>query len=137
MLYQAKDNMENKPNKLQETISNLKAKVLPKLTLIDSKFQTFMPNPKLRKLTYITMASLFSFMFLIIVLGLLLSPLKNTGNNTGITLNKPAITLNSPVPVAPLSAMQQKLLDLEIKIKNLVFPESILNTPVIETDLKI
>lgn len=129
--------MESIKNKINQTLTNVKSKLGPKLILIDNKFSTFMPNAKLRNVVYITMISLISFMFLIIILGLLLSPLRRTGTQTGLTLKKPNIVSSSPLPEVGLSETQSKLQDLENKINNLKFPESNINIPVIEFEIKI
>lgn len=124
-------------NKIKEIYANLKLRIAPKLVLIDTKVTTFIPNPKYRKITYIAISSLFGFMFLIIILGLIFSPLKNNNDQKGLTLKKPEIVTTSPLPEAELSEIQRKILDLEAKIKDLKFPESILNIPVVERDIEI
>ena len=85
-------------NKIKEIYTNLKLRIAPKLVLIDTKVTTFIPNPKFRKITYIAVTSLFGFMFLIIILGLIFSPLKNDDNQTSLTLKKPEIITGSPLP---------------------------------------
>ena len=123
-------------NKIKEIFLKVMNVVKPKLSLLDAKFQTFMPNPKLRKITYIAISSLFGFMFLIIFLGLFLSPLRTTEPG-GTVINKPNIVVGSPTPEPVLSATQAEILRLETKIKEMRFPESILNIPVIEKDITI
>lgn len=124
-------------NKIKEIINNLKAKIVPLLVNLDTKFAALMPNPKIRKILYITMATMLGFMFLIIILGLALSPLRTVADPDGSILNKPNIVVSSPEPQKELSEKQKVILNLEIRIKDLKFPESILNTPVLESDIKI
>lgn len=124
-------------NKIKEIINNLKLKFGPKIMAIDTKFGTFMPNPKTRKIVYITMGSLLGMMFLVIILGLLLSPLRKTQDTSGTILNKPSILNSSPEPVKELSETQKTILNLELRTKEMTFPESILNTPVLESNIKI
>lgn len=118
-------------------ISEAKLLLISKVQVLDAKIALFMPNPKLRKVLYITTASLFSFMFLIIILGLIFSPFRNQKQETGTILNKPNIIVLSPKPQIELSNTEKTILDLETKIKELKFPESILNIPQIERDLSI
>lgn len=129
--------MQNIKTKISELFLKVKNWILSKLITFDAKFQTFMPNPKLRKISYITVTVLVGFMFLIIILGILISPFRNRPVSPGLILNKPNIKSTTPEPEVALSPTQQKLLKLETDIKNLVFPESILNIPVIEFDIKI
>lgn len=110
--------------------------IKPLLQKIDLKFQTLIPNPKLRKVLYYGVGGLFGFMFLLVFLGLLLSPLKNN-NSDGFLLTKPKIENPSPAPQKELSETQKQILNLENKIKDLRFPESILTIPTIESDLHI
>lgn len=137
MSLQTKDNMESIKNKINQTLTNIKSKLGPKLILIDNKFSSFMPNVKLRNIVYITMLSLIGFMLLIIILGLLLSPLRNNRVQTGFTLKKPNIVNGTPLPAVSMSATQSKLLELEKQINNLKFPDSSVNVPVIEFEIKI
>lgn len=111
--------------------------VKPKLVILDSKISVFVPNPKTKKIFYIAIGSLFGFMFLIIILGLILSPFRNQKQETGTTLNKPSIIVSSPKPQIELSDTERVILNLETKIKDLKFPESILNIPQIEKNLSI
>lgn len=120
--------------KITTTIKTILEKVKPKLILIDEKVNTFLPNPKIKKIAYIAIGSLFGFMFLIIILGLLLSPMRKADNNETI-LNKTNIITDSPKPQAELNENQKQILLLENEIKELKFPESILNIPVIESNL--
>lgn len=112
-------------------------KVKPKIILFDQKVDTFLPNPKIKKIAYIGLGSLFGFMFLIIILGLFLSPMRNVRNSDGLTLKKTNIIIDSPKPQMELNENQKQILMLESEIKELKFPESILNIPVIESNLSI
>lgn len=123
--------------KIKTIIGTIIEKVKPKIILFDQKVDTFLPNPKIKKIVYIGLGSLFGFMFLIIVLGLLLSPMRNTKNTDGLTLKKTIITTDSPKPQMELNENQKQILILENEIKELRFPESILNIPVIESGLSI
>lgn len=118
-------------------LNNSLNKAKPALTMMDAKIATLIPNPKLKKILYIGVGSLFGFMFLIIVLGLILSPLRNTTQTEETVLNKPKVIVSSPEPIEELTGKQREILDLEIKIKELRFPESILNIPMIESNLAI
>lgn len=123
--------------KLITTIKTVIEKVKPKIILIDQKVDTFLPNPKLKKIAYIAVGSLFGFMFLIILLGILLSPFRQTNNENGTVLKKAKIVADSPKPEVVLNDNQKQILMLENEIKELKFPESILNIPVIESNLSI
>lgn len=123
--------------KLITTIKTVIEKVKPKVILIDQKVDTFLPNPKLKKIAYIAVGSLFGFMFLIILLGILLSPFRQTNNKNGTVLKKAKIVADSPKPEVVLNDNQKQILMLENEIKELKFPESILNIPVIESNLSI
>lgn len=123
--------------KVKTTIGTIIEKVKPKVILFDQKVDTFLPNPKIKKIAYIGLGSLFGFMFLIIILGLLLSPLRNARNSDGLTLKKTNIIVDSPKPQMELNENQKQILMLESEIKELKFPESILNIPVIESNLSI
>lgn len=123
--------------KLITTIKTVIEKVKPKVILIDQKVDTFLPNPKLKKVAYIAVGSLFGFMFLIILLGILLSPFRQTNNENGTVLKKAKIVADSPKPEVVLNDNQKQILMLENEIKELKFPESILNIPVIESNLSI
>ena len=109
----------------------------PKLIMLDAKVSTLVPNPKIKKILYTGVGSLFGFMLLIIILGLILSPFKNTDQTSGNILNKTKIITTTPEPQKELSEVQMNILNLEIRIKEMRFPESILNIPVIETDISI
>lgn len=115
-------------------VNNIK----PKLAIVDQKINALIPNPKTKKILYVALGSLFGFMFLIIILGILFSPLKNKNVATD-TITKKTSVINTAAPASalPLSETEQKLLDLETSIKSLRFPESILNVPMLEFDIKI
>lgn len=129
--------MNNIKIKINEIIQKILAVVKPKLITIDTKMNTIFPNPKMKRVLYITVGFLFGFMFLIIVLGLLLSPFKNKATDSETKINKPNIQSSSPEPQKGLSETQKQLLNLETKIKETTFPESELNIPQIERDLSI
>lgn len=118
-------------------MNNLLEKIKPRLITIDQKVTTFLPNSKLRRIVYIALGSMVGFMFLIIILGLILSPFRNQKQEIGTTLNKPNIIVSSPKPQIELSDTEKVILDLETKIKELKFPESILNILQIETNITI
>jgi hypothetical protein len=81
--------------------------------------------------------SLLGFMFLIIILGLLLSPLRESNNDEGTVLKKANIIVDSPKQQVELNENQKQILMIENEIKELKFPESILNIPIIESNLAI
>ncbi|WKZ25394.1 MAG: hypothetical protein QY322_03330 [bacterium] len=120
---------------VKQTFSSLLEKIKPKLIAIDQKITTFLPNPKVKMLVYITLGSMVGFMFLIIILGLLLSPLRRVDTNTGTVLNKPNIIVESPKPQVELTENQEQILILGNEVKDLSFPPNILNIPVIQSDL--
>lgn len=133
---QPKTNMKLDNIKLK--ILDLVNKIKPKLLALDSKFETFMPNAKLRKLVYIAVSSLFGLMFLIIILGLLFSPLRNNNSQTqNLFGRKPVILQESPKPAVTLNENQKQINDIKIEIDNLTFPDKRINIPLIESDLKI
>lgn len=107
------------------------------ITILDTKISTLIPNPKTKKIFYIAIGTLFGFMFLIIFLGLLLSPLRNQTKENNISLNKTKIIVSSPKPEEELSETQKQILNLETKIKEMRFPESILNIPTVERNISI
>lgn len=115
----------------------MKEKIKSKLILFDKKVNIFIPDPKVKKIAYIAIGSLFGFMFLIIFLGLLLSPLRNQTKENNISLNKTKIIVSSPKPEEELSETQKQILNLETKIKEMRFPESILNIPTVERNISI
>ena len=123
--------------KIVQKLNSLKQALSPKLLVLDSKFQSLIPNPKLRKILYISVLGLFGFMFFLIILGLILMPFKKTGGTNGFSLTKPKIVISSPNPIKELNETQKELLNIENKIKDLKFPESILTIPVIESNIKI
>lgn len=111
--------------------------VKPALISVDGKINTLIPNPKIKKLAYIGVGSLFGFMFLIIFIGILVSPLRNRSNDSDTVLKKPNIIVSSPEPQKELNDTQKEILKLENEINNITFPESELNIPVIERGLTI
>lgn len=115
----------------------MKNKIKTILATLDVKFQGLIPNPKLRKILYYSVGGLFGFMLLLILLGLLLSPLKKRGNSNDFPLIKPKVEVASPSPKKELNEAQKQILNLESKIKDLKFPESILTMPTIENNLTI
>jgi hypothetical protein len=124
-------------NKIKVILSNFKSKISPKLLEIDTKFAEFMPNPKLRKLAYITSTSLFGFMFLIIILGLLLSPFRNNGATNQSLFKKPNIIQESPKSQTKLNENQKQINEFKKEIDNLNFPDTRINIPIIENNLSI
>jgi hypothetical protein len=124
-------------NKIIEFLSQLKLKISPKLIELDTKFATFMPNPKIRKIVYIAVSSLFGFMFLIIIIGILVAPLRNKTVDDGILIKKPNVTISTPEPQKELNKTQKEILKLQNDINNVTFPESELNIPVIERGLTL
>lgn len=107
------------------------------MVLLDEKVNTFIPNPKIKKIMYIGVGSLFGFIFLIIILGSLLSPFMKAPQGTGTIINKTKIISSSPEPQKELSENQKQLLKLQTEVKDMQFPDSLLNIPVIEKDLSI
>lgn len=122
--------------KIRQLTTNLTGTIKPKLVLLDSKVTTFIPNPKLKKILYIGVGSLFGFMFLIILLGILLAPFRREAPQT-LTTTKIVLPTSSPDEPVVLTETQKKILELETKIKELRFPEGILNIPVIESNISI
>ncbi|MEK7168768.1 MAG: hypothetical protein AAB778_02040 [Patescibacteria group bacterium] len=120
--------------KITSIFQKTKQSLAVSLLSIDSKISTLIPNPKVKKIAYIGVGSLFGFMFLIILLGLLLSPLRKTGDN-GLLLNKPKIIVDSPRPEVNLTEKQKEILKLQTEINEMKFPESVLNIPIIESNL--
>ena len=129
-------NIVVKPN-IKSRFDDMLKNIKPKLNLLDKKFESLIPNPKLRKVLYISVISLFGFMFFLILLGLILSPFANKNNSIGFTLNKPKIVAPSPVSEINMRDDQKKLLDLKNRIKDLRFPESLLTIPTIESKLSL
>lgn len=132
-----KNSQDNLISKIRNLVLNLKSKIYPTVLKIDEKVDTLIPNPKLKKIIYIAVGSLFALMFVIIILGLLFSPLKNGSQNTQSLFKKPEIGSTSPKPQVVLSERQKQILKLQTEVNEMKFPESILNIPVIESDLKI
>ena len=126
--------MKEKINTVIQLVKNF---ILPKLIILDTKVTTLIPNPKFKKIAYIGIGSLFGFMFLIIIFGIIISPFRNSNTSTGLILNKPNIVTTSSIPITELSGVQKEILNLETQIKELRFPESILNIPVVERELTI
>lgn len=133
---QPKTNLKLDSIKLK--ILDLLNKIKPKLLALDSKFETFMPNAKLRKVVYIAVSSLFGLMFLIIILGLLFSPLRSNNSQTqNLFGRKPVILQESPKPAVTLNENQKQINSIKIEIDNLTFPDKRINIPLIESNLKI
>ncbi len=108
------------------------------LLSLDNKVTVLIPNPKIKKILYIGIGSLFSVMLIIIVLGLLLSPFRNNQQSTDTILKKPNIVNSTtPEPQKELTAVEKEILNLETRIKVMTFPESKLNIPLIESNLSI
>ena len=120
--------------KLKEIVQKTKESLTTRLLPLNSKITVLIPNPKHKKILYIAIGSLFGFMFLIIIFGLLLSPLRNTGQE-GLLLKRPKIIIESPKPQVELNENKKQILKLETEIKELKFPESTLNIPVLEFNL--
>lgn len=118
-------------------MKKIKEILMPKLVILDSKISILVPNPKTKKILYISIGSLFGFIFLIIILGIIISPFRNKDGSSEIILNKPQIETSSSTPQKELSETEKNILNLETRIKEIRFPESILNIPIVETDLKI
>jgi hypothetical protein len=76
-------------NKVSEACRSAVKKII---TILDTKVSTLIPNPKTKKIFYIAIGSLFGFMFLIIILGLILSPFRNQKQES--ILNIPQIERN-------------------------------------------
>lgn len=124
-------------DKILQLVNNFVSIIKPKLVVFDSKVSGLIPNPKIKKTVYISVGSLFGFMFLIIIFGIILSLFKNQDQTSGTILNKPNVIVTSPKPQTELSETEKQILNLENRIKELRFPESILNIPQIEKDLII
>jgi hypothetical protein len=129
-----KEKLSDLINKSKEFLNtNLK----PNLLKIDSKVDSLIPNPKIKKIAYIGVGSLFGFMLLIIILGILVSPLRKNVQTTTTTIKKPNIILTSPEPQKELSEAEKEIKKLENSIKSMTFPESVLNIPLVERNLTI
>lgn len=104
---------------------------------LDNKIAVLIPNPKIKKVFYIGVGSLFSFMLLIVILGLLLSPLRRSTGPTTV-INKPNIIINqSAKPAAELTENQKLINEYARVIRETNFPPNTLSVPVIERDLSI
>lgn len=122
-------------NKISDSI-NLKFK--PILSKIDLKASELIPNPKVKKISYIAFGSLFGFMFLIIIIGILTAPFRNSNLNKKIeSVKKPVVITQSPEPQKELSENQNEILKFKNSIKDLNFPESLLNIPFVEREITI
>lgn len=127
-------------DKIKEKILQLKTKLQPKYVALDAKFAKLITDSKLRKIMYIFVGSFLGIMFFIIVVGIIALPFRKSNldsNSNGFILNKPNIIVASPIPQKELNETQRKLLNLENKIKELKFPESILNIPVVQSGITI
>lgn len=122
--------------KITQLVTNIVGKIKPKLVTLDAKVTTFIPNPKLKKVLYIGLGSLFGFMFLIILLGIFLAPFRNQASQV-TTQPKMVLPTSSPDDPIVLTETQRKILELETKIKELRFPEGVLNIPVVESKITI
>lgn len=126
--------MNNIKSKLQSLFEKLK----PKLILLDEKFAKLITDTKLRKIMYFFVAGFLGFVVLIIIVGLISLPFRGRNiQSDNFTINKPKIINSSPVPQKELNETQKSLLNLENRTKDLKFPESILNIPVIQSNIKI
>ncbi len=127
-------------DKIKEKILQFKTAIKPRLILADEKFAKIITDSKLRKIMYIFVGSFLGIMFLIIVVGIIALPFRKSNldsNSNGFILNKPNIIVASPIPQKELNETQKKLLNLENRINELKFPESILNIPVVQSGLNI
>lgn len=125
---------------LKETISKkieeLKIKIGPLLSKVDSQFTALVPDENLRKIIKIATKVLGILFVLIIFLGIILSPFRvNSNKGSGTSLNKPNIVVSSPIPTKEPTDVMKKLYSLQNQTNNLSFPDSSLNIPFIETDL--
>jgi hypothetical protein len=126
--------MDNIKSKLQSLLE----KVKPKLILLDEKFAKLITDSKLRKIMYFFIGGFLGFIVLIIIVGIITLPFRVTNNNDGgLVLKRPNIVNSSPIPQKELNETQKSLLNLENRTKDLKFPESVLNIPVIEKNLSI
>lgn len=121
--------------KITQALNALWDKIKPKLIMVDQKVTTFLPNPKVKKIVYVILSSMVGFMLLIIILGILLSPLRRVSTDTGTILNKPKIEAESPKPQVDLTENQKQILILGNEIKELSFPPNVLNIPAIQSNL--
>ena len=125
-------------NNIKSKLQSLFEKIKPKLILIDEKFAKLITDSKLRKIMYFFVGGFLRVIALIIIVGIITLPFRATNNNNeGLVLKRPNIVNSSPIPQKELNETQKNLLNLENRTKDLKFPESILNIPVIEKDLSI
>ncbi len=123
---------------IKSKIQSLFEKVKPKLILLDEKFAKLITDSKLRKIMYFFIGGFLGFIVLIIIVGIITLPFRVTNNNDGgLVLKRPNIVNSSPIPQKELNETQKSLLNLENRTKDLKFPESVLNIPVIEKNLSI
>ncbi len=123
---------------IKSKIQSLFEKVKPKLILLDEKFAKLITDSKLRKIMYFFVGGFLGFVVLIIIVGLISLPFRGgSAQSDNFIINKPKIINSSPVPQKELNETQKSLLNLENKIKDLKFPESILNIPVIENNITL
>lgn len=124
-----------------EKFNELKQKafefIKQKYAELDLKFSSFMPNAKLRKITFIALGSMISLFFIIIILGLTLGGGRSVNENLGTILQKPVIVSESPKPQTELTENQKEISSLKEEIDKLVFPATILNIPQIGLDIAI
>ena len=130
--------VRNIMNNIKSKLQSLFEKLKPKLILLDEKFAKLITDSKLRKIMYFFVGGFLGFIVLIIIVGIITLPFRATNNNDGgLVLKRPNIVNSSPIPQKELNETQKNLLNLENRTKDLKFPESILNIPVIEKDLSI
>jgi hypothetical protein len=123
--------------KIIQLVNKVISAVKPKLVILDSKITTLIPNPKTKKILYIAVGSLFGFMFLIIILGIILSPFRQQDSTAEPEIIKRVLPTSGPNEPIILTDIQKEIKDLENIIKELRFPESTLNTPVVESDISL
>lgn len=125
-------------DKIKPVIQSVINSVKPKLILLDEKFAKLITDSKLRKIMYFFIGGFLGFVVLIIIVGLISLPFRGgSAQSDKIIINKPKIINSSPVPQKELNETQKSLLNLENKAKDLKFPESILNIPVIEDNITL
>lgn len=126
--------MINLKSKIKEFIEKMK----PKLVLLDEKFAKLITDTKLRKIMYFFVGGFLGFVVLIIIVGLVSLPFRGRNiQSDNFTINKPKISNSSPAPQKELNETQKSLLNLENRTKDLKFPESILNIPVVQSNINI
>ena len=111
--------------------------VKKKFEKLDERFTILIPNQKIRRALYIYSGVFLGLVLLILLIGIIFLPFKNEKIDDEFVLNKPAVIISSPVPSEELSNTDKKLLNIEGRINDLKFPESIINIPVIESDIEI